>query len=67
MSPVFGYWSNRIHSVKIPIVTASGTLIIGNIIYILAQFGTGSKLGPALVLIGRLFMGSGAGIWGNCC
>ncbi|CAI4227372.1 unnamed protein product [Auanema sp. JU1783] len=70
-APSFGYWSNRIEQVRIPIMVGFSCMIFGNILYltldalpshlaiygmIIARFATGAGTGNATLL--RTYVGS---------
>uniref|UniRef100_A0A0N5BDC9 MFS domain-containing protein n=1 Tax=Strongyloides papillosus TaxID=174720 RepID=A0A0N5BDC9_STREA len=57
-SPLFGYWSNRVGSIKYPLYAALISQLIGNIIYFnLENFSFGNKY---WLFISRIFIGIGS-------
>uniref|UniRef100_A0A0K0EZP4 MFS domain-containing protein n=1 Tax=Strongyloides venezuelensis TaxID=75913 RepID=A0A0K0EZP4_STRVS len=57
-SPLFGYWSNRVGSIKYPLYAALISQLIGNIIYFnLENFSFGNKY---WLFISRVFIGIGS-------
>lgn len=65
-SPLFGWWSDKIKSVRIPMVFSCCVIMSGNVTYILAELCTnwaGNEwVAPMIVLLARCLMGVGAGI-----
>ena len=58
-SPTFGYWSNRIHQVRLPLYVGFAMMFLGNALYI------GMELVPVrtryMLLLGRFITGVGSG------
>ncbi|KAK0427103.1 hypothetical protein QR680_010063 [Steinernema hermaphroditum] len=36
-SPIFGYWSNRIKQIRVPMYTGIASMVLGNVIYLCAE------------------------------
>uniref|UniRef100_A0A7I4Y7J8 MFS domain-containing protein n=1 Tax=Haemonchus contortus TaxID=6289 RepID=A0A7I4Y7J8_HAECO len=59
-APTFGYWSNRIEQVRIPLLTGFVMMMIGNSIYFSLQFFDPSIV-AIVMMIARFTTGSGTG------
>ncbi|KAE9550506.1 hypothetical protein FO519_006280 [Halicephalobus sp. NKZ332] len=58
-SPTFGYWSNKIKKVGVPLYVGLFLMFIGNALYIALEFVSFPK--RYLMLIGRFITGAGSG------
>ena len=63
-SPLYGWWANARRTSRNPIATGCALMILGNIIYVLANVAPTYAGREWLVLVARLVMGTGAGIIG---
>lgn len=59
-SPLFGYWSNRIKGVRLPIVIGFIFMLVGNMIYLTLEFADVPYRG-AFLIVSRLLLGIGSG------
>uniref|UniRef100_A0AC34RDX2 Uncharacterized protein n=1 Tax=Panagrolaimus sp. JU765 TaxID=591449 RepID=A0AC34RDX2_9BILA len=58
-SPAFGYWSNKIKQVRMPLYAGLTMMIIGNILYIALEFVFIPR--RYLMFVGRFITGAGSG------
>ncbi|EYB99246.1 hypothetical protein Y032_0124g1240 [Ancylostoma ceylanicum] len=59
-APVFGYWSNRIDQVRLPLLVGYASMFVGNSLYLCMQFFKASQVGYVMML-SRFIIGSGTG------
>ncbi|KAK6012750.1 hypothetical protein OSTOST_22074, partial [Ostertagia ostertagi] len=59
-APTFGYWSNRIEQVRIPLLAGFVFMMIGNSTYLSLQFFAPSSV-VAVMMVARFTTGSGTG------
>src|SRR4051812_11307378 len=59
-SPTFGYWSNRIHQVRLPLYVGLFLMFVGNACYIAMEMIPAPK--RYLLLLGRFITGMGSGM-----
>ncbi|KAK5981791.1 Major facilitator superfamily MFS-1 domain containing protein, partial [Trichostrongylus colubriformis] len=57
-APSFGYWSNRIEQVRLPLLTGFVFMMVGNSIYLSLQFFASSSV-TIVMMIARFITGSG--------
>ncbi|TKR63075.1 hypothetical protein L596_026954 [Steinernema carpocapsae] len=58
VSPIFGYWSNRIKQISIPMYAGLGSMIFGNILYFSTEVFPSNR--RFVMLIARFFLGIGS-------
>ncbi|KAI1719639.1 major facilitator superfamily domain-containing protein [Ditylenchus destructor] len=59
-SPTFGYWSNRIKTIRLPLFVGLFMMLIGNALYICLELGLPIQR-RYLLLLGRFITGMGSG------
>ncbi|KJH50392.1 hypothetical protein DICVIV_03472 [Dictyocaulus viviparus] len=59
-APTFGYWSNRIEQIRLPLLTGFCLMMIGNVFYLSLQFFVSTQVTIAMG-VARFIAGSGTG------
>ncbi|CAJ0605287.1 unnamed protein product [Cylicocyclus nassatus] len=59
-APCFGYWSNRIEQVRLPLLAGFCCMMLGNIIYLSLSFASRSRA-AIMMIVARFIQGCGAG------
>ncbi|XGW07526.1 hypothetical protein V3C99_010582 [Haemonchus contortus] len=60
ISPAFGYWSNRIEQVRLPLLACFVFMMAGNFIYFLLEFFTRPNV-AYVMMVARFIVGCGSG------
>ncbi|VDO84047.1 unnamed protein product [Haemonchus placei] len=60
ISPAFGYWSNRIEQVRLPLLTCFIFMMAGNLSYFLLEFFARSNVAHVM-MVARFIVGCGSG------